>query len=120
MGRRNRLIRPAIGDTVIKRFSLLVATLLFAGLTSTPAWSVPVENLYGATVPLEDGSSKALDRGFERALSQVLVKVTGLPDAASPEFRSTRFPTPADLVQRYSKLSGSRLQVSLCTPVGAS
>ena len=42
----------------------------------------------------------------------VLVKVTGLPDAANREFRASRFPDTAGLVQRYSKVSGDKLQVS--------
>jgi len=41
------------------------------------AHSSPVENLYSATVDVESQSNQGRNAGFEKALKQVLVKVTG-------------------------------------------
>jgi hypothetical protein len=95
---------------VIIRISLAVGSWLIASLLAFPSLAAQVDNLYGATVELSGSDTKALNNGFDRALGQVLVKVTGLPDAGNRSFRQSRFPAASSLVQRYSKLPKNRLE----------
>lgn len=58
-----------------------LAALLLAGVlvlcTAAPAWGVVVNNLYDAVVEVPDTGEKARREGFEQALAQVLVRLTG-------------------------------------------
>lgn len=56
--------------------------------------------LYGAVVDMPAGASQPQTQSFNEALSVVLVKVTGLPDAGS--MRAALFPNAAAIVQQYS------------------
>ena len=60
------------------RFAALV--LLAAAL---PAAAVPVRGLYEASVPVSDQSPQLRDPALRRALSSVLVRVTGMRDPAA-------------------------------------
>jgi len=86
---------------------LLLAVLLFAG----PANATRMPGLYGADVDATGASGSGLDLAFDNALGQVLVKLTGLPDAGDPAKRKRLFPNPAALVQKYTVQPGNRLRV---------
>ena len=86
---------------------LLLAVLLFAG--SANATRMP--GLYGADVDSTGASGSGLDVAFDNALGQVLVKLTGLPEAGDPAKRKRLFPNPAALVQKYTVQPGNRLRV---------
>jgi len=92
----------------IAEFSvLLLAVLLFA----SPANATRMPGLYGADVDATGASGSGLDLAFDNALGQVLVKLTGLPEAGDPAKRKRLFPNPAALVQKYTVQPGNRLRV---------
>lgn len=86
---------------------MLLAVMVFAG----PAHATRVSGLYGAEVDATGASGAGLDAAFDNALGQVLVKLTGLPDAGDPAKRKRLFPNPAALVQKYTVQPGNRLWV---------
>lgn len=86
---------------------LLLAVLLYAG----PANATRMPGLYGADVDATGASGSGLDAAFDKALEQVLVKLTGLPEAGEPAQRQRLFPNPAALVQKYTVQPGNRLRV---------
>jgi hypothetical protein len=83
---------------------LLVLTVFGAG-TATAA---RVDGLYAATVEEPSG---ALQAAFDEALSEVLVKVTGLPEAANPATRRQLFPNTGSVVQQYSAQPDGQVRV---------
>jgi hypothetical protein len=89
--------------------SLMLALLSGLCLLADTAVAARVDNLYSATVSLSATASKPLNDAFARALGQVLVKVTGLPEAGRDAARAGLLPDPASLVQQYSRLSNNRL-----------
>lgn len=81
-----------------------VRLALLAGLLALPvsAWSATPADLYGATVPAEGSDQKSLNAAFDRALAQVLIKVTGQPEAAS--LRRELFPDSRRLLLQYRRV----------------
>lgn len=74
-------------------FMLLIAAL--------PAAAVEVESLYTAKAPLERDDAAHRSQAYSYALSQVLSRITGLPDPLqSPEI-APLFPDPARYVLQY-------------------
>jgi len=62
------------------RMKALAALLLAGALvlcTAAPAWGVVVNNLYDAVVEVPNTGERARREGFEQALAQVLVRLTG-------------------------------------------
>ena len=86
-------------------FGLISGVCLLAGTAA----AARVDNLYSATVTLSANASQPLNEAFERALGQVLVKVTGLPEAGRDAARAGLLPNPASLVQQYSRLPDNQL-----------
>ncbi len=74
--------------------------------------AIEVESLYQAEVPLEPSDPDARQVAYERALEQVLVRVTGSEGAAfSPELKAL-FPNPARFVLQFRPGEGDTLWVS--------
>jgi len=86
-----------------------MALLLSPVLCMQSAWSARVDDLYSATVPLSPNAANPLNDAFGRALGEVLVKVTGLPDAGSAAARVGVLSDAGKLVQQYSRLPGNKL-----------
>lgn len=95
-----------VGRAWLPGSALLLGLLVFA----TPAMAVRMASVYSAEVDLPSGN-QTMERAFEAALSQVLVKVTGLPNLGTPAARSSLVPDAASLVQQYSRLADNRLRV---------
>src|SRR5690554_7382749 len=55
---------------------------------ATPAAAVSVSGLYNADVPVQGGSSAALQQGYADGLRQVMVRVSGSRDVLQREGRS--------------------------------
>lgn len=77
----------------------LLVALVLAGFC-TSAWGGRVADLYAAEVPMPEGSG-ALAGAFEKALAEVLVKVTGRRYVATDESVMEKFADPSALVQQY-------------------
>lgn len=79
----------------------LIAALLLAVCTGGPAaLAARVDNLYAAEVPMQSGS-RGLQKAFDMALAQVLVKVTGRREVGSnPEIKGV-IGDPSRYVQQY-------------------
>jgi hypothetical protein len=80
-------------------------------LAPDDASAARVDDLYGGIGILPDGRQNRLNTAFDGALSQVLVKVTGLPEMGSPAARARLFPDSASLVQQYSMLPDDEVRV---------
>ncbi|MCP4927763.1 MAG: DUF2066 domain-containing protein [Gammaproteobacteria bacterium] len=89
--------------------SLLLSLISGVCLLVGTAAAARVDNLYSATVSLPEKGAQPLDEAFERALGQVLVKLTGLPEAGRDAARAGLLPNSASLVQQYSRLPGNQL-----------
>lgn len=84
--------------------ALVFIGVLFACMAA-PAGGVAVNNLYNAVVEVPDTGEKARKEGFERALEQVLVRLTGrrdIPEMLEDESGDTVFDRATDLVDAYS------------------
>lgn len=94
--------------------SLLVAALLAAGPAGVqPALAVEVQALYDARVPLDPADPESRNTAYDRALKQILVRVTGTESAAvSPELDAL-FPNPARFVLQYRPGENNTLWVTL-------
>ncbi|MEQ8205988.1 MAG: DUF2066 domain-containing protein [Woeseia sp.] len=90
--------------------SALLLTLL---LVTAPVHAVEVEGLYSAEVPVDPNDPDSRETAYERALQQVLIRVTGSEDAAfSPELNAL-FPNPARYVLQYRPGDDNSLWVML-------
>jgi hypothetical protein len=81
-----------------------VACLLVLPLLADTATAARVAGLYGAVVEIPRGAVQPKADSFDEALSIVLVKVTGQPDAGSPAVRRSLFPNASAIVQQFSVL----------------
>lgn len=97
---------PVISTGLLSLVFVLISGLYLQANTAAAA---RVDNLYSATVTLSANAPQPLNKAFERALGQVLVKVTGLPEAGRDAARAGLLPNPASLVQQYSRLPDNRL-----------
>jgi hypothetical protein len=84
----------------------LVAAMAIWGATATAG---TVNGLYRAIVDTPKDAAVPLQGAFDAALDEVLVKVTGLPDAATA--RTALFPNPGALVQQYRMLPEQQVRV---------
>ncbi len=104
------MLRVNNTPAILTGFLPQVAALL--GLACLPvdlAWAARVDGLYGATVTLSADAANPLNEAFGRALDQVLVKVTGMPEAGRDAARASLLPDAAGLVQQYSRLPDNQL-----------
>ena len=90
----------------IARFCLCCAALLF-GLA---AHAAPIQGLYRAEVEVDDQSESAREQGLQRALQQVMVRVTGDPDIAYTSDGRAVAEQARQLVQQfgYKRVAASR------------
>lgn len=89
----------------------LLALLLLAAAGSAAAVEVP--SLYTAQVPLDPNDPGARREAYERALSQVAVRITGTRDALAPGELETLFPDPARYVLQFRPGEDDTLWVTL-------
>ncbi len=75
--------------------------LVFAATTASAS---RVPGIYGAVVEMQPGAARPSAADFDEALSIVLVKVTGRPDAGAPAVRSSLFSNSSAIVQQFSVL----------------
>ena len=83
--------------------SVLVLILLAA-----PGHAVVPDDLYAAVVTSSGTSQSAMNAAFDKALSQVLVKVTGRAKSGT-ELRQRLFPNSRELLQQYRRLGDNRI-----------
>ncbi len=89
----------------------VIALLLLSLAAPLPA--VEVEGLYSVQVPVDPNEPESRTTAYERALQQILVRVTGSEDAAfSPELNAL-FPNPARFVMQYRPGENNSLWVLL-------
>ena len=94
---------------------LCIVILSMAMLFALPgaAGAVAVDGLYTAEVPFDPNDPGSRTTAYERALQQVLIRVTGTEDAAfSPELKAL-FPNPARFVMQFRPGDGNSLWVTL-------
>ncbi|HJP04894.1 MAG: hypothetical protein CL799_08970 [Chromatiales bacterium] len=103
---KNFCVTGACGRPV---FFCLMVLAAIGGLTVN-AQAARVDDLYGAIGNLPKAGAQ-LNVAFDEALSQVLVKVTGLPELGGPGARNSLFADSARVVQRYSMLSDTEVRV---------
>jgi len=74
--------------------------------------AVEVESLYTADVPVDPADPESRETAYQRALQQVLVRITGTEDAAfSPELQAL-FPDPSRYVLQFRPAEEGRLSVT--------
>ena len=95
-------------------FALLA--VLLAVWASPMAAAVEVTSLYTVEVPLDPDDPDAQSSAYRRALTAVLVRVTGTGAAAESEALALLFPNPARFVRQYRPGPDNSLIVSLDGP----
>ncbi|MEZ5564564.1 MAG: DUF2066 domain-containing protein [Gammaproteobacteria bacterium] len=86
--------------------------LLLGLMLATPAYAVPVSDLYVAQVPTDGLGTAELNAAFGRALDEVLVRVTGQSTPAVTTVQRQAIGSAAALVQQYQPISGDLVRVS--------
>lgn len=95
------------------RYYLSLLVLMLLSAAAAPVSAVEVKDLYSAEVAIDPDDPKSRDMAYERALQQVLVRITGSEAAAfSPELTAL-FPNPARFVLQYRPLPENMLWVAL-------
>lgn len=79
---------------------LMTVLVLAVCIGGAPALAARVDNLYAAEVPMQAGS-RGLQRAFDMALSQVLIKVTGRREEGSNAEIRAAIGDPSRYVQQY-------------------
>lgn len=90
---------------------LLLATALLSA--AGPAAAVEVPSLYTVQVPLAPNDPNARSEAYERALPQVVARITGTRDALPPGELDTLFPDPARYVLQFRPGEDDTLWVTL-------
>jgi len=80
------------------------------------AHGVEMTSLYSVQVPVESGGRDARTAAYGAALTEVLVRVTGMRDVAESEMMATLFPNPAQFVRQYQPGPDESLIVRLDGP----
>ncbi|MBT8084401.1 MAG: DUF2066 domain-containing protein [Woeseia sp.] len=105
-----RILR--LGSACARQF----VAVMFVGslaLVTESVVAVEVTDLYSAEVAIDPEDQDSRDTAYERALQQVLVRITGSEAAAySPELRAL-FPNPARYVLQYRPAGNNALWVAL-------
>lgn len=96
--------------------SLLLAFVAYTfGLPQT-AWGVEIESLYTVEVPFDRQGPDGRSNAYKRAVGEVLVRVTGVENAADAEDFLALFPNPARYVLQFRPGKNDSLVVSLDGP----
>jgi hypothetical protein len=91
---------------------LLAACLVLTVLLVAPtANAARVAGLYSAVVDMPEGADAPLAMAFDSALSEVLIKVTGLLEAGEQKTRASLFPNSGSVVQQYSMQPDRQVRV---------
>ncbi|MGI9308192.1 MAG: DUF2066 domain-containing protein [Gammaproteobacteria bacterium] len=107
------MLREKIKHGVPSLAALLVMALAGAAvLHPVGASAARVDDLYTAIVPVSPRAGNSLKGAFDRALGEVLIKVTGVPGIASDISRAGAMPDASSLVQQYSRLPDNQVSVS--------
>ena len=99
------------GSAGLERVPLLCAALLL--VAAVPGAAVEVPSLYTAQVPLDPRDPNARRDAYDRALSQVVVRITGTRDALAPGDLDGLFPDPARYVLQFRPGEDDTLWVTL-------
>jgi uncharacterized protein len=83
-----------------RRYSLILFGLMTV-LAGPPAAAIQVDSLYTAKAPLERDDAAHRTEAYADALSQVLSRITGLPDPLQTPAIAALFPDPARYVLQY-------------------
>lgn len=97
-----------------RRRCIQLAALIFClGAGFAPGLpAVEVESLYTAEVPVDPADPESRESAYQRALQQVLVRITGTEDAGfSPELQAL-FPDPSRYVLQFRPAEEGRLSVT--------
>lgn len=94
--------RSRSGKVTVSLAVAIAGVALLIG-PAVPALAARVEGLYAATVPLADSSAESLHAAYAQALGQVLVKVTGSPEAGSDSRLARQLGDPQRLVQQFRR-----------------
>ncbi|MDH3612135.1 MAG: DUF2066 domain-containing protein [Gammaproteobacteria bacterium] len=86
--------------------------MLLLAIVATPAWAVEVASLYTAQVPLDQEEDDPRARAYEKALADVLLRVSGSELSADAEMVELLFPNPASYVVQFGPGSDDTLWVS--------
>ena len=86
---------------------LILFILIFTGLSHS-AFATVVDNLYSATVIVQDQSIEERQRGFQKALAQVLTKTTGIEDIGRQSSLTSTMAKAADYMDKYAYLPQER------------
>ncbi|MCH7854848.1 MAG: DUF2066 domain-containing protein [Proteobacteria bacterium] len=102
----------------LRAIAASLALALTAGAIYAPplAWGVEMESLYTVEVPFDRQAPDARSDAYARAVGEVLVRVTGLENAASSEDILSLFPNPARYVLQFRPGENESLVVSLDGP----
>ncbi len=91
---------------------MLFLSFLTVPLICPPGLAAPVPDLYVAQVPTTALSGVALEEAFNRALDEVLVKVTGQRALATDSARRRAVGPAGPLVRQYQPGAGGQVRVS--------
>lgn len=108
MNRAGRMI----GTALLRWAPAMLLAVVTCGLADTGA-AVEVQSLYTARVPLDPSDRNARSEAYERALSQVAVRITGTRDALAPGELETLFPDPVRYVLQFRPGEDDTLWVTL-------
>ncbi|MGH8223274.1 MAG: DUF2066 domain-containing protein, partial [Woeseiaceae bacterium] len=89
------------------------AALAIAALGAQPAPAYEVPDLYTARVPLDPVDPQSRNNAYDAALDQILVRITGSPEAANSPLLEELFPNPSRYVLQYRPGEGNSLVVTL-------
>lgn len=106
---QHRLLKKA-GALLSVRWFLLALALSVVGSNGN---AVELGSLYTAQVVLDAEDPNSRNNAYQTALDQVLVKVTGNPEAAGSPEMAELFPNPARYVLQYRPGDDNTLVVSL-------
>lgn len=96
--------------------SFVLVFIACALYSPQPAWGVEMQSLYTVEVPFDRQDPDAHSNAYERAVGEVLVRVTGVESAARSEDLMALFPNPARYVLRFRPGENDSLVVSLDGP----
>lgn len=88
------------------RHYFLILLGLICLVAALPAAAIPVESLYTAEAPLARDDAAHRAEAYKDALSQVLSRITGLPDPLQTPEIAALFPDPSRYVLRLQQVPG--------------
>ena len=97
------------------RLAIAALALLLGGF-SVGVHAIEMEDLYTVEVPTDPNDPDGQNAAYERALREVLIRMTGSEAAAESEELAGIFPNPAQYVLQYGRGDDNSLVVSLDGP----